>query len=127
MRAMIANGNDNYTPIPPLKNSADGPSLSTNQIADMFLDLFGSPTDYPQDNATLEPIINSHILNRSPNDLNSAFTPSELDKALSKLRSNATGADEIHNAMLSNLSTANKKYLLHLFNTIYTNDFVPEL
>ena len=61
MRAMIGNGNDNYRPIPPLKNSADGPSLSTNQIADMFLDLFGSPTDYPHDNATLEPIINSSL------------------------------------------------------------------
>jgi hypothetical protein len=55
------------------------------------------------------------------------FTPSELDKALSKLKkSNATGLDEVHNAMLTNLSPPNKKYLLHLFNIMYLNDFVPD-
>jgi hypothetical protein len=75
-------------------------------------------TDFPDDNAILEPYIQSHIQNLFPNDLNSMFTPSELDKALSKLiKSNATGVDEIHNAMLTNLSPPNKKYLLHLFNS----------
>ncbi len=55
------------------------------------------------------------------------FTFSELDKALTKLKkSNATGVDEIHNAMLTSLSQSNKKYLLHLFNIIYLNDFVPD-
>ena len=55
------------------------------------------------------------------------FTPSELDKALSKLKkSNATGVNEVHNAMLTNLSPPNKKYLLHLFNIMYLNDFVPD-
>ena len=55
------------------------------------------------------------------------FTPSELDKALSKLKkSNATGVDEVHNAMLTNLSPPNKKHLLRLFNLMYLNDFVPD-
>jgi hypothetical protein len=49
------------------------------------------------------------------------FTPSELDKALSKLKkSNATGVDEVHNAMLTNLSPPNKKHLLRLFNLMYS-------
>jgi hypothetical protein len=50
-----------------------------------------------------------------------------VDKALTKLKSNATSVDEIHNAMLKNLSPDNKKYLLHLFNIIYINGVVPEL
>ena len=72
-------------------------------------------------------IIKSYILNRSQNDLNFIFAPSELDKALTKLKSNATGVDDIHNAMLTNLSPDNKKYLLQLFNHLYINDCVPEL
>jgi ribonuclease HI len=126
MKAMIGKGNDSFATIPPIKRPGDDTLPPTNQIADMFLDLFGSSSDFPQDNATLEPFIKSHILNRSPNDLNSMFTPPELDKALKKLKSNATGIDEIHNAMLTNLSQTNKKNILHLFNAIYINDFVPE-
>ena len=54
------------------------------------------------------------------------FTLTELDKALTKLKNNAIGVDEIHNAMLTNLSLQNKKNLLHLFNIIFLNDFVPD-
>ena len=108
------------------KRPEDDTLPSTNQIADMFLDLFGSSTDFPQDNAILEPFIKSHILNRSPNDFNSMFTLPELDKVLNKPKSNATGIDEIYNAMLTNLSKPNKKNILRLFNTMYINDFVPE-
>ena len=87
----------------------------------------GSSTDFPLDNDKLDPIIKPYILNRSQNDLNFIFAPSELDKALTKLKSNATGVDDIHNAMLTNLSPDNKKYLLHLFNYLYINDCVPEV
>ena len=127
MKVMIGNDNDNYAPIPPLKNSADVSSPSTTQIADMFLDLFGSSTDFPKDNDTLDPIIKSYILNRSQNHQNIAFTPSELDKAFTKLKSNATGVEDIYNAILTNLSPDNKKYLLQLFNHLSINDCVPEL
>jgi hypothetical protein len=71
-------------------------------------------------------IITSHISNQSPNVLNSEFTPFELEKALTKLKSNVTGGDDIHNGMLTNLNQPNKKYLLRLFNVIFLNAFVPE-
>ncbi|KAI9553698.1 putative R-directed D polymerase from mobile element jockey-like [Daphnia sinensis] len=49
----------------------------------------------------------------------------EVERAIPKSRSNATGLDLIQNKMLLNLSSANKAHFLHLFNTLLSDKFVP--
>ena len=124
---MMGSGNTGISNIFPLKNPGSTDMSSTPEKANIFLDLFGSSTDYPEDDdAILDPIIASRIADRLPNDLNNAFTPNELDQALKKLKSKSTGFDQIHNIMLTHLSPTNKQNVLHLFNSFYANEFVPE-
>ena len=70
---MIGQGN-NYIPIAPAIKKPNGVSLTTpKDIADSFLDFFSNPSDFQCDysieEATLSPIINSHIADNSPNQL----------------------------------------------------------
>jgi hypothetical protein len=88
MKAMIGRGNNCIAAIPPLKNLQEGHTTSTDEQANIFLDLFGSSIDYCQDDAILDPIIASRIDDRQPNDLNNAFTINELEQSLKKLKSN---------------------------------------
>jgi hypothetical protein len=53
--------------------------------------------------------------------LNDAFTPKELDTAILKSKSKATGLKLIQKKMLRNLFNSSKTFLLHLFNTLLTN------
>jgi len=76
---MIGRGNNYIMAIPPLKHLDGARIKPTHEKA--FLDLFGSSTDQPQDDATLGPIITSRIAGRLPNDLNKAFTLNELEQA----------------------------------------------
>ena len=94
MKAMIGSGNNGLANIPPLINPGSAPTSSTSEKANIFLDLFGSSTDYPEDDdAILDPIIASRIAGHLPNNLNNAVPPNELDQALQKLKSKATGFD----------------------------------
>jgi hypothetical protein len=84
MKAMIGRSNNCIAAIPPLKNLQDALTTSTDEQANIFLDLFGSSIDYREDDATLDPIIASRIADRQPNDLNNAFTINELEQSLKK-------------------------------------------
>jgi hypothetical protein len=84
MKAMMGRGNNCIAAIPPLKNLQDALTTSTDEQANIFLDLFGSSIDYREDDATLDPIIASRIADRQPNDLNNAFTINELEQSLKK-------------------------------------------
>ena len=53
------------------------------------------------------------------------FSNLELKFALSKLKSKSTNEDRISNTMLTNLNTANTKFLLKLFNLIFDTGYVP--
>jgi hypothetical protein len=77
------------------------------------------------DNRHFEVAIRNKIRSRTTDPLNDAFTPEELDKVMPKSKSNATGPDLIQNKMTRNLSKPNKTSLLHLFNTLLTNTYVP--
>jgi hypothetical protein len=77
------------------------------------------------DNRHFEVAIRNKIRSRTTDPLNDAFTPEELDKVMPKSKSNATGPDLIRNKMTRNLSKPNKTSLLHLFNTLLTNTYVP--
>jgi hypothetical protein len=123
-KAMIGSGHNGISNIPPLKNPGSAHTSSTPEKANIFLDLFGAFTH--QDDNPLDPIIASHIAGRLPNNLNNAVIPNELDQALQKIKSKATGFDQIHNIMLTHLSPTNKQNILHLFNSFYANEFVPE-
>ena len=130
MRAMIGQGN-NCIPIAPVIKKPNGVSLtSPKDIAESFLDFFSNPpdslSDYSIEETTLFPIINSHIADNSPNQLNLLFTSYELESALVKIKSRSAGPDNIHNEMLANLSNNNKRSLLLLFNSLYKLSFVPE-
>ena len=104
---------------------------SINDIADDFLNLFSRPpnpqTHYANDDDLLEPLIRSHISNNSPNNLNCHLSLDELEQATRKNKSKAMGPDLIHNEMLKNLSPNNKENVLLLFNTLYSNVYVPEV
>jgi hypothetical protein len=50
----------------------------------------------------------------------------ELERAMKRLKSKAVGQDRVHNDMLKNLSPKNRVHLLHLFNSLYANAFVPD-
>ncbi|KZR96621.1 Histone H1-like protein, partial [Daphnia magna] len=50
----------------------------------------------------------------------------ELSAALKVPKSNAMGADFIHNQMLHHLNLSNRKILLSLFNLLFRNGFCPD-
>lgn len=77
------------------------------------------------DNRHFEVAIRNKIRSRTADPLNVAFTAEEHDKAMPKSKSNATVPDLIQNKMTRNLSKPNKTSLLHLFNTLLTNTYVP--
>ena len=112
--------------IPPL-NIRNGTSAQPiNEIASAFLYLFCSSTNYPEDDETLEQYITPSITKWHPNPVNEDFTMVELERAMKRLKSKAVGQDRVHNDMLKNLSPKNRIHLLHLFNSLYANSFVPD-
>jgi hypothetical protein len=122
---MVGSGNNSSPTVAPLKNPNGANTQSIQEIASIFLDLFGSSTDYPDDDTTLDRYISSSINLRHTNAINNDFTPVELDEAMKKLKSKAILLDLIHNDMLKNLSANNRTHLLYLFNSLYANEFVP--
>ncbi|KZR99272.1 Pol-like protein, partial [Daphnia magna] len=50
----------------------------------------------------------------------------EINKVLTKRKSNATGPDTIHNKMLANISPTNRKFLRHLFNILLFHGITPQ-
>jgi hypothetical protein len=122
---MVGSGNNSSPTVPPLENPNGANTQSIQEIASVFLDLFGSSTDYPDDDTTLDRYISSSINLRHTNAINNDFTPVELDQAMKKLKSKAILLDLIHNDMLKNLSANNRTHLLYLFNSLYANEFVP--
>nr|CAH0103241.1 unnamed protein product [Daphnia galeata] len=125
LKAMVGSGNNSSPTVPPLENPNGANTQSIQEIASAFLDLFGSSTDYPDDDATLDRYISSSINLRHTNAINNDFTPVELYQAIKKLKSKAIVLDLIHNDMLKNLSANNRTHLLYLFNSLYANEFVP--
>ena len=93
MKAMIGSRHNGISKISPLKNPGSAHTSSTPEKANIFLDLFGAFTVYPQDDTIQDPIIASRIAGHLPNNLNNAVPPNELDQALQKLKSKATGFD----------------------------------
>ena len=91
MKTMIGSGHNGISNIPPIKNPGSAHTSSTPE--NIFLDLFGAFTVYPQDDTIQDPIIASRIAGHLPNNLNNAVPPNELDQALQKLKSKATGFD----------------------------------
>ena len=125
VRNMVGNGSDASATGQALKSG--GHTFQTPQEkAALFLDRFSSV--HPRNianNRHFEAEISNKIRSRTTDPLNDSFTPEELDKAMPKSKSNATGLDLIHNKMIRNLSIPNKTSLLHLFNTLLTNTYVP--
>jgi hypothetical protein len=125
VRNMVGNGSDVSATGQALKSG--GHTFQTPQEkAALFLDRFSSV--HPRNianNRHFEAEISNKIRSRTTDPLNDAFTPEELDKAMPKSKSNATGLDLIHNKMIRNLSIPNKTSLLHLFNTLLTYTYVP--
>ncbi|KZS06599.1 Uncharacterized protein APZ42_029899, partial [Daphnia magna] len=95
---------------------------------ELFLSIFSGvhPSGIPK-NSLLESRIVNGLIAQTPNRLNDAITFEELDNSIPKSKSKAVGLDLIRNEMLKNLSTANKFYLLHLFNRLFASGYVPEI
>ncbi|KZS03750.1 Uncharacterized protein APZ42_033451 [Daphnia magna] len=61
----------------------------------------------------------------NPSPLNKPITTKEIESGLSRLKSNATGLDLIHNKMLANLNYENREYINLTFNALLLHGVSP--
>ncbi|KAK4024586.1 hypothetical protein OUZ56_010009 [Daphnia magna] len=94
-------------------------STDSKEKANLLIEtLLGEENVSPTTNRDTDIAITAALESEEGSSLNSPITTEEINKALTKLKSNATGPDTIHNKMLANISLTNREFLRHLFNIL---------
>ncbi|KZR99556.1 Pol-like protein [Daphnia magna] len=117
-------------------NSATGQDLyrsssavvtDSKEKANLLIEtLLGEENVSPTTNRDTDIAITAALESEEGSSLNSPITTEEINKALTKLKSNATGPDTIHNKMLANISLTNREFLRHLFNILLFHGITPQ-
>ena len=98
---------------------------SPREVADCFVDYYASVSN-KKDNCKLPSDLNQNN-HQDDYNINLDFTFRELEDSLNQLdEKKSTGEDQIENAMLKHLPPITKKYLLDLYNRIWSEHYFPK-
>ena len=94
----------------------DGDTLTDpEERAAIFLETYDLSSNKGPILTNICPLVREKIDSEEANPLNSVVCMEELDAVLGNLKNSATGADLIHNRMLSKMDSTNRDFLLPVF------------
>jgi len=124
MRQMMGRGAGPSVDNTVIKSETGSPITDPAEKSEIFLKTYDLSSNKGPEYTDIPPEVSESIQSEEANPLNSPIIQSEIDAALSNLKNCATGADMIHNKMLSSLNVENRGHLLHLFKVIQENNYV---